>query len=467
MVISKTKKKYGLTVNELAKTCVTNSVCPIVMYNDYYIDREANIYILDTSNEKPNFIRQEPIKYKSKTGIPVYKMKNDLTGKYDNVRADIAYLSTFYGQFTKSAIIYKKSFNWNKCDIDEIKYTIVFGSIKYLDSDTITIYDIIFKRVIINGESSDLFISDHGVVYDSISNTIKRHYFAGKLYHSIKITQFSITSTQNYPIHRLIYIVWNNNGSLPAKENVIDHIDGFRDHNWASNLREVSQLENSRSARYTQNLVDSPWNYEIIHYMCQLMEDPKISGVREIYDKIKEKFPSFDITYSACKHRVYEIKDGVYWSDISKDYNVDEYDKNREFHNHMPVSDEDIHNICRIATSGVKYESNKEMAEKNGLSLGIVNRVLRGQYRTDISSQYNIEYNLKPRRVFSEEQVRDICERFMNGETVMQIARAVDRDRHEISKLIHRKNYPEITSQYNFESVRPDLKYRIPYNPKS
>lgn len=464
MVISKIKKKYGMSYNDFTKLCVSNGTFPIYMYNDHFIDRKGIVYILNVSNEKPNFIRQEPIKYKSKTGIPVYKMKNDISGKYDNVRADIAYLSTFYGPFTKNAIIYKSSFDWNKCDIDEIHYSIPFGTLNYIDINNITIYDIPFKRIVINNISSDLFISEYGTIYDSISNSIRRHYVSGKIYYAISLPLFS---KQTFPIHRLVFIIWNNNGNLPDKENVIDHIDGFHDHNWASNLREVSRLENSRYARYTQNLVDSPWNYENIHYLCQLMEDPKISGIREIYEKIKEKFPSLNITYDACKHRVYEIKDGVYWSDVSKDYNVDEYDKNREFHNHMPVSDEDIHNICRIATSGIKYESNKEMAEKNGLSIGIVNRVLRGQYRTDISSQYNIEYNLKPRRVFSEEQVRDICERFMNGETVMQIARAVDRDRHEISKLIHRKNYPEITSQYNFESVRPDLKYRIPYNPKS
>ena len=464
MIISKIKKKYGMSYNEFTKLCISNSIFPIYMHNDHFIDRKGNVYTLDISNEKPNFIRQKPIKIKSKTGIPVYEMKNDLSGKCNKVRADFAYLSTFYGPFIKNAIIYKPSFDWNKRDINEIQYSIILGNIKYIDMNNITIYGIPFKRIVLKGISSELFISEYGTIYDSLSNSIRRHYISGKLYYAISLPLFK---SQSFQIHRLVFIIWNNNGIFPAKENVIDHIDGFHDHNWASNLREVSKLENSRYARYTQNLVDSPWNYENIHYLCQLMEDPKITGIREIYDKIKEKFPSFDITYSACKHRVYEIKNGRYWSDVSKDYNVDEYDKNREFHNHMPVSDEDIHNICRIATNGINYTSNKEMAEKNGLSLGIVNRVLRGQYRTDISSQYNIEYNLKPRRVFSEEQIRDICERYMNGETVMQIARTVDRDRHEISKLIHRKNYPEITSQYNFESVRPDLNYKIPYNLQS
>ena len=460
MLISRIQQKFKMTSTALNNLCRSEKKYPIFLHTDYFVDENAVVYILDVSNEEPNFIPLIPTSYSKSHNIPRYKIKNDLTNDYDKLRADIIYLSTFYGPMPKEMIVYYPSFDWNNRVMDDIRYRTTF--IKRIDENTISFYDEIMKRIIISGKTSNYYISNKGTVYNLTTNTFTKHYFNAKLYHSISIP-LDIFNYQT--IHRLVYCVWNNNGNLPKKGNSIDHIDGFKNHNWNSNLREVTNLENFRSAAYDQNLRNTPWSYEIVHYVCKLMSDINTTGIREMYDKTIEKYKDFNVSYSAFKHKVYEIMNGEFWKDVASKYNVTAYKENFNNHIHAPTDDELIHKICQIATNGIKYENNKQMAEENNLPVHIVNRVLRGEYRTDISSQYNIQYSTKKRRGFTEDEVHTICQDFMDGYAVNRIVERRGRNKCDIWKIIRREKYSKIGKQYNFESVRPDLLYAVPYDP--
>ena len=149
----------------------------------------------------------------------------------------------------------------------------------------------------------------------------------------------------------------------------------------------------------------------------------------------------------------------AYWLELRRVAQITENNYNSKI-----TADELIHKICQIATNGIKYNSNKEMAEINNLPLGIVNRVLRGEYRTDISSQYNIQYSTKKRKSFTEEEIHSICQDFMDGYAVNKIVERRNRNKNDIWKIIRREKYSEIGKMYNFESIRPDLNYTVEYN---
>lgn len=461
MLVSTIREKYGITSTALNEACVKERKVPIFMYSDYFIDAEAKVYIVKIINgDEIKFIPITPSTYRKKAGIPCYKLKNDRTGEIDEVRADKLYLYTTYGPMSDDSIYYVKN-EWEYIKT-HMKYHI-FKSTR-IDESTLKIDNVIFKIIPSEDPSIDpwYYISSAGVVYNLRTHSFMMHHFNHKLYHYVAIA---------YPdrklcfIHRAVFTVWKNNGIWPNKDFPIDHIDGFKNHNWSDNLRLTSHLENFRSAAYEQSLRNTPWTYEIINYMCKLMEDPNTTGPKYIYDKIRDRYPEWTISYDACKRRIYELLEGHFWKDVSSKYNIETYRANVANHNNIAVNDELIHKICQIATNGVQYETNKQLAEENNLPIHIVNRVLRGEYRTDISSQYNIQYNTKKRRGFTEDEVHIICQDFMNGYAVNRIVERRGRNKCDIWKIIRREKYSEIGKQYNFESIRPDLNYAVPYNP--
>ena len=56
---------------------------------------------------------------------------------------------------------------------------------------------------------------------------------------------------KHFRFHRVVYYAHNNDWNIydSSKENVIDHIDGVKSNNHISNLRNISQQENSFNTR--------------------------------------------------------------------------------------------------------------------------------------------------------------------------------------------------------------------------
>lgn len=456
-MLSKIQEKYGINSTKLNKECVNNSLIPIYMHSNHFISKDGKVYDIKVDEYQNIHFVEKPIhSYTKKRNIPIYSLVNDITEKRDDIRLDYLYMCTMYGPMPRESIHYSYNKNWNDVDISDMHYYI--NTYEVLDNDTLLINGITFKRYTRINEN--IFVSDGGVVFFSDTKIFKRKLFDGKLYSYYSFN--SKDKSVRIGTHRLVYIVWKNN-NLPIPDNMqIDHMDGFKNHNWVDNLRMVTNLENFRSAAYDQGLRSTPWSPEIIEFICQQLEDSSVTGISDILNRVKSKFGDINITYDALKRKIYEIINKEFWTDISSKYDVDVYRKNMNAHNNVAVSDEVIHKICKAKLENT-YSTNKELAKSIGVSEFIVNRVLRGQYREDISSQYDIAYNTKKRIPFNNEEVHQICQDIMNGLSNSQISKKYNRSITDIKKILRRERYPEIGEKYNFEKVRLKANYLIPY----
>lgn len=116
-------------------------------------------------------------------------------------------------------------------------------------------------------------------------------------------------------VHRLVAIAF-----IPNPDNLpqVNHIDGIRNHNWASNLEWVTNRENVIKA-YEQNLIHVNSGFD--HHCCTHTPDEvrlamkMLESGKYTYKEICEATGYSDGTISA-------IKNGEIWKDLSKDYNI-------------------------------------------------------------------------------------------------------------------------------------------------
>ena len=262
----------------------------------------------------------------------------------------------------------------------------------------------------------------------------------------------------------MVYQAWKLNGEKLSSDIPIDHKDGFKNHNWIENLEETTHRDNFRKSGYEQNLRMITWTPEIIERLCQLLEKG-IYGPKEISDILKSEFKNFNNSYGSIKHKIYEIVNGEFWTDISSKYNVDNYTKMVNTHNNIATEDEIIHKICKAYITK-KYSSNRELADDINVSYSIVNRVIRGEYRRDISSQYNFEYPKRKHGGMTEDEVKQICDSIMiDRRSVENTAKIFHRDKKIIRKIMRRELFPDISKKYNFEKYYPKYNYMINYTP--
>ena len=457
MYYSTLSQKYGISRAKLYQMCRANKLRPIPYYSDYFLsESDGLIYYLKVDIEtcEARFVVKDPLKKIGKHNFPKYSLKMDSNNEYHSLRLDKIYLYTRFWILPDSFIHYADHYVYMSGDLKYCHYTI--SDIKRIDDDTLEINNILFKRATIVPTLS-LYISDHGVVYDSKANRFLRHHFGPKYYHLIVI------NNRGYSIHQLVYNSWISKEPIPEGY-CIDHIDGYREHNNVDNLRLVTNLENSRNARFEQQLRSTPWSYEIIEFMCQQMEDSDVTGPTELLKRVKSKFPDFNVSYNTFKRKVYELKNGEFWKDLVAKYNTSIYDSNISNHRNAPCSDDLAIKICEYYLSK-KYSTNKKLAEALETTDTMVNKILRGEHKRDITEKYGIVYSTKKRISFTPEEVHSISKDIMAGLSNSQLVTKYNRSISDIKKIICRKSHYNITRQYPFENVRKRAHYVKPYDP--
>ena len=394
MLTSVVMEKYRINRSTLNALLWESKLTPIYNHSYDYIDKDGRVFYME--NQK--FIEKKPVKFTKKHNMPIYRIINDITGEPEQIRLDEIYLSTFYMPLNiKESTKYSKDWKFEYGKLDEIKYCV--KDYQRIDENTLIINGSPFKRIFLNGkESTNYFISEMGVVFENNYQRFRKMVYNMKFYVYVTIMEKLLY------IHRLVYNTWNDKTPWIDSSIQIDHIDGFKTHNWVSNLREATALENYRNAAYEQGLRSTIWTPEIIKTVCKMMAKGTY-GPKDISDAI-------GIPYDKTKKKIYEILDKGHWSDISKKYDIENYRRMMHTHTHMPTQDEIIHKICQEYITG-KYKTNKDLANKLGLSETIVNTVLRSENRPDISSQYDLNYSYKKRK--DEEEVHEMCKKIMSG----------------------------------------------------
>ena len=448
MYVSKSTFDYGITTTFYNQFCRDNGVIPIYNFNKYFINKKLEVFKLVGNNLDLKFIKLSPDKYAAHR-IPMYRLIND-DGKEYLQRVDYLYLSTWYGPMPVDNIHYTE----NEVFSPEKNLYYSVKTIIPVDDFTKIINGIEFKRF---DDKHELLVSRDGVIFDPKFSKFRRHALSKKLYHYCNYNGRTIF------IHRAVYSAWKNNGIFISPDIPIDHIDGFKNHNSINNLRETTNLENFRDAAFKQGLRNTTWSPEVIEYLSQLMEDGTM-GPKEMFEKIKERYPEFRVSHHNFKRRVYELLYKGFWKDITSKYQIDNYIKNVSKHPNTRSEDELIHAICKAYVSG-KYKHNKDIAKALGTSETVVNTVLRKDKWTDISDQYNIDYVSKRRVELTPEEIKNISDDLMNGLAIYKIAEKYNRDKKTLRKIIQRQVFPEVTSHYKYEDRFPHYNFVIPYSP--
>ena len=169
------------------------------------------------------------------------------------------------------------------------------------------------KRLFINDKPTRYIIGDDGTVFSEITNKYLKPFRNPSGYYLVDISCDGLTYTRQ--LHRLIAIAFIPN---PFNLDTVNHIDGDKSNNSASNLEWMSIGDNVRHAwknglvqpRYG---VDNPANVyteDQIHKVCQMLEVGDMN-----YKKIAQEC-GVNVTL------IYDIRLRGKWKQISSLYDI-------------------------------------------------------------------------------------------------------------------------------------------------
>ena len=170
----------------------------------------------------------------------------------------------------------------------------------------------IFKRIIIDNNKTNYYVSMSGIViylkdnkYHKLTQSIDK-----QGYHRVYMYR-SNHKIYNKLVHRLVASAFISNND--NKEQV-NHIDGDKSNNDISNLEWCTNQEN-RDHAVNNNLYYHKYSLDQIHHVCKLLEENKLTP--------KEISNITDIPYNYIFDILYKKK----LTRISKNYNIDNYDR--------------------------------------------------------------------------------------------------------------------------------------------
>lgn len=253
----------------------------IPYYDNFRIDKEYNIYILD-DNKIINI-------------IPYLKTKFEYNKKIFYILNLVNI--TFYGT--------------------EDSYK--FNSYTRISENEIESNGIRFRSI--PGVVDGYYISEGGIVFSTFTNMILKQEIDDDGYHRVSFPYPNLT---HMAIHRLTYKAWK--GKIP-KGYIIHHEDNKKWHNDINNLQITTPFLNSRYAAeeglYRRTF---EWNSQIVHHVCRMMEEDicvkDIAAYYGIYPENKKVYKNF-------RNQLYNFRmHQRSWIDITSQYNFNDYTGN-------------------------------------------------------------------------------------------------------------------------------------------
>jgi len=107
-------------------------------------------------------------------------------------------------------------------------------------------------------------------------------------------------------------------------------------------------------------------------------------------------------------------------------------------------SDQEVHGICRLLEAGVGCT---ELSRISGYSVDAIEAIKYGRNWTHISQLYQIPKQHK-RIVTPEHKVHEICELFVNGTPISEIAKLTNIDIQLVRRICNGRNFRHISEKY-------------------
>lgn len=229
--------------------------------------------------------------------------------------------------------------------------------------------------ILVNGEKFEqsprwnwLYGNKYGAIFDSRIQRFRRQKQDKDGYARFAPNH----NLSNIAVHRFIYECWNH--ILINSNMVVHHKDSDKLNNSISNLEYITS---SRNTRYTillkEKKLDEYYTEMDIHKMCQMMQDGKD------YRSIAAEFNvdvNDQIRYKRFRSRLsLLLQQKSAWTDISSQYNFDNYIGNRPI---QKFSSNDIIQMHHLHKNGI---NTKDIAAKFDTSIQFVQSVLSGRKR--------------------------------------------------------------------------------------
>ena len=317
----------------------------------------------------------------------------------------------------------------------------------------------IVKTPTIDVELNRYYVSTYGNVWDTKANNFSSMHTHQKTgYVSVHLSCGNGKGI-SVLVHRLVMISFCY--FIGCEQYQVNHKDTYRDHNWIWNLEWVTYLENMQYAYIEGNAHKNPnltMTEEKVRLICE--ELCKKTSYEEILNKLgiyKENFSP--VEYHNLECLIYCIKYKKAWKYISDQYDIPEDDNRRV------LSTQEVELVCQCIQQGISYDEilvilgydYLEGADRRNMK-GLFSSIRQGKVYKDISSKYNLTVETK--RMFTDEEVHFICKCIQEGVKFDDILDRLGYQdvqgakrlsmRATLSNIKTRKNYTEISCNYNF-----------------
>lgn len=294
-----------------------------------------------------------------------------------------------------------------------------------------------FKRIWINGKETNYEINVKGDMYNVITGYKRKKSIGDSGYYIYTINidgKLYILKT-----HRIIAALF-----IPIPKKYTDmglgQLDLEVNHKDANKLNlDISNLEWCTS----KENMDHAWRNGLITVGPDKEGSLSEEQVREILQYFKDGYGYTDIKRKTgtTASVIRDVCLGNHWSS----YIRDEFDLEGVHVKGERVSDETVHNICKLLESG-DY-SIIEVSEKLGIPKSIVDSVVYKNNHKDISSKYDLTHITKYR---NSPLIRHVCELIDEGLPNKEIAERLNVMKHYICGIKSCKNFKEIVKNYKF-----------------
>ena len=303
-----------------------------------------------------------------------------------------------------------------------------------------------------NGEETKYSISNIGLVRnDKKDKILKTREYKGYL--RVGLTHNG--KQKEFLIHRLVAIAFIPN---PENKPEVNHINGVKSCNYDYNLEWVTRTENQIHAvkngliDYKNNKNGKNISEEKIQKICKLLEENKLTEV-QIAKKIG---CSRQVVYYILKKRSHQ--------NISKDYNIDNYEVKKDFskkgddNERMKYPDKMVIKICEMIDSH-KYTL-PEIGNITDVPYQTIRNIYYGSCRRSITKNYNFmkeKGNVLMNN--KKELIRKVCELLDTGLNTREVSEKIGISRSVVRKVFSGQTWYGISKDYDFMKKKKKNKW--------